>query len=82
MHDFSLMLATFTAPISIGTDPASMLWMFPLLGAITLIYKATKMRVLLWKRFVTESLILFATVSGFMIAAVIVLNLITWLITS
>lgn len=82
MHELTALLAAFGAPMSIGTDPASMVWMFPLLAAITLIYKATKMRVLLWKRFITETLILFVTVSGFMITAVIVLNLITWLITS
>lgn len=82
MCEFTVILASLTAPINIGTNPASMLWMFPLLAAITLIYKATKMRVLLWKRFIKESLILFLTVSAFMIAAVIVLNLITWLITS
>ena len=82
MHEFTSILAAFTAPMSIGTNPPAMLWMFPLLAGITLVYKATKMRVLLWKRFVMESLILFLTVSAFMIAAVIVLNLITWLITS
>jgi hypothetical protein len=77
-----LMLASFTAPIDIGTDWVSMLWMFPLLAAIAVIYKATKMRVFLYKTFVREALILFATLSGFMIAAVIVLNLVTWLATS
>jgi len=77
-----LMLASFTAPIEIGTDWVSMLWMFPLLAAIAVIYKATKMRVFLYKTFVRESLILFATLSGFMIAAVVVLNLVTWLATS
>lgn len=82
MAECTAILAAFTAPIFIGTDAVSMLWMFPLLAAITLVYKATKMRVLLWKRFVKESLVLFATVSGFMIAAIVVLNLIAWLITS
>ena len=76
------LLASFTAPIDIGTNPQSMLWMFPLLAAIALVYKATKMRVLFWGRFVRESLVLFATLSGFMIAAVVVLNLIQWLATS
>lgn len=82
MVEFGLILAAFGAPITIGTDKLSMLWMFPLLVAISLIYKATKMRVLFWKRFLVESLILFVSISGFMIGAVIVLNLITWLITS
>ena len=82
MHELTSILATFTAPEIIGTNPASMLYMFPLLAAIAIIYKATKMRAILWKRFVFESLILFATVSGFMILAIGVLNLIAWLVTS
>ncbi len=76
------LLASFTSPIHIGTDPASMLWMFPLLAAIAIIYKTTKMRVLFWGRFIRETLILFITLSAFMTAAVVVLNLITWLATS
>ena len=76
------LLAAFTAPVHIGTDPASMLWMLPLLAAIAMIYKATKMRVLFWKRFTREVLVLFATLVGFMTAAIVVLNLITWLATS
>lgn len=82
MHELSALLAGFTAPLPIGTDWVSMVWMFPVLAAITLIYKATKMRVFRWKRFFIESLVLLLSVSGFMIAAIIVLNLITWLITS
>lgn len=59
-----------------------MLWMFPLLAAVSLVYKATKMRVLLTKKYLLESLLLFLSVSGFMIMAIIVLNLLSWLITS
>jgi hypothetical protein len=76
------MLALFTSPIHIGTDAVSMLWMFPLLAAIAIIYKATKMRVFFYRQFIREVALLFVTLSGFMIAAVIVLNLITWLATS
>jgi hypothetical protein len=76
------MLASFTAPVHIGTDPASMLWMFPLLAAIAIIYKATKMRVLFVGRFAWETFTLFATLCGFMVAAIIVLNLVGWLVTS
>jgi len=76
------LLASFTAPMHIGTDPASMLWMFPLLAAIAIIYKATKLRVLFYGRFFWETLTLFATLCGFMIAAIVVLNLVGWLITS
>jgi hypothetical protein len=82
MLDGWIILASFTAPVEIGTDPASLLWMFPLLAALSLIYKATKMRVLFLKRFLFESLLLFLSVSGFMIMAIVVLNLLCWLITS
>ncbi|MDH4201724.1 MAG: hypothetical protein OEV87_02390 [Phycisphaerae bacterium] len=82
MPDSFSILASFTAPIEIGTTPASMLWMFPLLAAVSLVYKATKMRVLLTRKYLLESLLLFLSVSGFMIMAIIVLNLLSWLITS
>lgn len=82
MLDVFSMMASFTAPIEIGTTPASMLWMFPLLAAISLVYKATKMRVLRIRKYLLESLLLFLSVSGFMIMAIIVLNLLSWLITN
>ncbi len=82
MADGGFILAAFTAPIEIGTTPGSMLWMFPLLAAIALVYKATKMRVLFTKKYLLESLLLFLSVSGFMIMAIIVLNLLSWLVTS
>ena len=82
MLNTAIILAGFTAPLEIGTDPASMLWMFPLMAAISLVYKATKMRVLFFRKYLLESLLLFLTVSGFMILAICVLNLICWLITS
>lgn len=82
MVNWDVLLASFNAPLEIGTDPASMLWMFPVIAAIALVYKATKMRVLLMKRYLIESLLLFVSVSGFMIMAIIVLNLLSWLATS
>jgi hypothetical protein len=82
MSEWGSLLATLTMPESVGTDPVSMLWMFPVVAAIAMVYKATKMRVLFFRRFLVESLLLFVTVSGFMIMAILVLNLISWLITS
>lgn len=82
MADGGFILAAFTAPIEIGTTPSSMLWMFPLLAAIALVYKATKIRVLFTRKYLLESLLLFLSVSGFMIMAIIVLNLLSWLVTS
>jgi hypothetical protein len=74
-------LATFVQPENIATAPAFMLWMFPLLAAIAVIYKTTKLRAILWNTFVRETLILFGVLSGFMILAIIVLNLLVWVIT-
>ena len=82
MADLSLLLGSFTAPVHIGTDPWSMLWMFPLIAAIALVYKGAKMQVLLTKKYLIESLLLFLSVSGFMIMAIFVLNLLSWLVTS
>ena len=82
MAEMHLFLASFTAPMEVGTTAAAMLWMFPLLAAIALVYKATKMRVLFTKKYLIESLLLFLSVSGFMILAIVVLNLLSWLVTS
>lgn len=75
------LLAGFTVPIEVHTNPQSLLWMFPLLLAITVIYKATKLRVLFWKRFAREVAILFVTISLFMIAVGVGLNVLVWYLT-
>ena len=76
------LLCTFTVPEHIGTDIFSMLWMFPLLAAISLIYKATKMRVLFWDKFFKEASILFITTSMFMIIAGVGLFILVHIITT
>lgn len=81
-ESFGQILAGFFMPVEIGTTPASLLWMFPLLLSIAVVYKATRLRVLFWKQFTLEVLVLFLTLSGFMILAGVVLNLLVWLITS
>lgn len=65
--DMAQILASFTDPINIPTDPKSMLWMFPLLLSISLVYKATKIRVIFIGRFFKDVGLLFATISVFMI---------------
>ena len=62
-------LAGFTSPELIPTDPKSMLWMYPLLLSIAVIYKATKTRVMFKKKFFKEASILFCTLSVVMTAA-------------
>lgn len=81
MFDPAILLATFTAPENIGTTPQSMLWMFPLLASIAIIYKATKIRVLLWGGFFRSAIILFCTLSVFMVLSAVLLNIIVWFVT-
>lgn len=82
MPEWNAILASFTTPEPIGTTALSMLWMFPLLAAIAIIYKTTKLRAFFWKSMIQETAVLFGVLSGFMILAIVVLNLVVWLITS
>jgi hypothetical protein len=59
-----------------------MLWMFPLILSIVIVYKATKMRVIFPKKFVKEVVVLFLTISLFLVLAGIGLNLVVAFITS
>lgn len=81
MPELFALLASFTHPIEIGTTPASVLWMFPLLASISIVYKATKIRVLFWDRFLRETVVLIITVSLFMVVTAIILNVIVWWFT-
>ncbi|MBN2512144.1 MAG: hypothetical protein JXB18_04325 [Sedimentisphaerales bacterium] len=82
MPEWNVILASFTTPEPIGTTAVSMLLMFPLLAAISIIYKTTKLRAFFWKTMIRETVILFGVLSGFMILAIVVLNLVVWLMTS
>ena len=79
--DICAILGSFTSPIDIPTDPMSTLWMFPLLLAISIVYKATKMRVLFARRFAKEVAILFGTISVFMVFLGVVLIFLVKLLT-
>jgi hypothetical protein len=81
LSELAFILADFTKPLDIGTTPASLLWMFPLLASIAVVYKATKLRVLFWGKFLKEVGILFLTISIFMILTGVALNVLVWLIT-
>ena len=81
ISELGYLAATFTAPENIGTNPQSMLWMFPLLAAIAIIYKATKLRIIHLEKFFKEAGILFCTLSLFMIMSGIGLYLIVHFVT-
>ncbi len=42
MSAVAFILASFTSPEKICTNPQSMLWLLPLVAAIAVVYKATK----------------------------------------
>jgi hypothetical protein len=79
--ELGYLVATFTAPQNIGTDIKSLLWIFPLLASIAIVYKATKMRVVFLRKFFREVIILFCTLSVVMILIAVALHVIVWLLT-
>ncbi len=66
-------LASFTAPVEIGTTPASMLLMLPLVAAIAVAYKATKIEKITAGNFLKESAVLFGSIIVFMGVTALVL---------
>ena len=81
MNSIAMILAGFMSPIDIPTSPASMLWMFPLILSIVIVYKATKLRVIFIKKFIKEVVVLFFTISIFLILAGVGLNLLVAFVT-
>jgi len=81
MCEFGLIVATFTSPENIGMDVKSLLWVFPLLASVAVIYKATKVRVIFLRRFFTEALVLFCTLCIVMTLIAALLHAGVWIIT-
>lgn len=81
MSELGLVIATFTAPENIGMDFKSLLWIFPLLLSVAVIYKATKMRVIFLRRLFREVVILFCTLSVVMILVAALLHVGVWILT-
>jgi len=74
-------LGSFTTPLRIGTDPASMLWLLPLVVAIAVVYKSTKVyRIEPWP-FAKESAVLFGSIVVFIVVAAAILYGVTWIVT-
>lgn len=76
----ALVMATFTTPEKIGADPQSMLWLLPLVAAIAIVYKATKLPEIKAANFLKEAVILFGSIVVFMSIIALVLCTFTWLI--
>ncbi len=75
-----LILASFTAPMDILTDPQSMLWLLPLAISISVVYKAAKQPKITAAGFIRESALLCGSIVVVMIIAAVVLHALAWLI--
>ncbi len=76
----ALLLATFTTPQQIGPQPQSILWLLPLLAAIAVTYKATKLSTITAKLFIKEAAVLFLSITAFITITILVLYALVWLI--
>lgn len=77
----ALLLANFTAPENIGVTPQSMVWLLPLVAAIAVVYKATKVPKITAAGFIRETAVLFGSIVVFMVVTALVLCAAAWLIT-
>jgi hypothetical protein len=77
----TVILGSFTTPMRIGTDPASMLWLLPLVAAIAIVYKATKVHKIRLQPFVKETAVLFGSILVFIVVAAVILYGLTWIVT-
>lgn len=77
----SALLASFTTPMQIDTNPASMLWLVPLVVAIAVVYKATKVHAIELRAFTKETALLIGSIFVFIAVAAVVLFGVAWLIT-
>ena len=73
--------ATFTAPQEIGVNPQSILWLLPLVAAIAVVYKATKLSKITVGVFLKEVAALFGSIVVFIVITALVLYALAWLAT-
>lgn len=76
-----ILLASFTNPMHIDTNPASTLWLLPLVASIAVVYKATKVYKIVAYPFIRESAVLFGSILVFIAVAALILYGIGWVVT-
>jgi hypothetical protein len=73
-------MAQFRVPEEIGTNPRSLLLLLPLLAAIAIVYKATKVPSISAGNFIKESVLLFLSILVFMVITALILVVIARLV--
>lgn len=76
-----IILAGFSKPEVIGVNPQSMLWLLPLVMAIAIVYKATKIPKIKAMHFIKEVVVLFGSIVIFMSLTAVVLFVFAWILT-
>lgn len=75
------LLGSFTTPMRIDTNAASMLWLLPLVVGIAVVYKATKVRQIEVRAFARETALLIGSILVFIAVAALILYGVAWLVT-
>ena len=73
-----IILASFSTPCSITTNPQSLLWLLPLAAMISIVYKAIKLPAITFGVFFKETAILFGSIMAFMVIIAVCLYIIAW----
>ena len=73
-------IAQFRVPEEMGTNPQSLLLLLPLLAAISVVYKATKVPKISAWNFIKESVLLFGSILVFMVITALILAAIARLV--
>jgi hypothetical protein len=77
----AFVMATFTTPENVGVTPKSMLWLLPLVAAISVVYKTTKLPTIKPANFLKETVILGSVVVFIYAFIALVLCVLAWVIT-
>jgi hypothetical protein len=72
-------IASFTVPENIPTTPSSLLWLLPLVAALVVVYKATKLEQITLRAFVKDSVSLFLSIVVFIAVIAVALYSFAWL---
>jgi len=67
--------------MQIDTTPASMLWLIPLVVAIAVVYKATKVHKIKLQAFTKETALLIGSIFVFIAVAAAILHSVAWFVT-
>lgn len=73
-------MADFSIPEAVGTSPQSLLLLLPVVVAIAVVYKATKLPSITFGNFIKESVVLTCSIIVFMVVTALVLTGVAWLI--